>query len=89
MHLVVRMMIMVIVEGVVVAMIVVMDVNVAVGVEVVQEVVTHFQCAVAEHGHGVYDQYQGASAGHTAKVGKWVGYKRKEVAGWQPLLGIG
>jgi hypothetical protein len=78
-----------IVEGVVVAMIVVMDVNVAVGVEVVQEVVTHLQCAVAEHGHSVYDQYQGASAGHTAKVGKWVGYKRKEVAIWQPLFVIG
>jgi hypothetical protein len=63
-------MIVVVIEGVVVPMIVVMDVNLAVGVEVVQEVVPHFQCAVAEHGHGVYDQYQGASAGHTAKVGK-------------------
>ena len=88
MHFVMGMM-MVIVEGVVMSMLVVMDVNVAVGVEVVQEVVTHFQCAVAEHGHGVYDQYQCASAGHMAKVGKRVGYKRKEAAGWQPLFGIG
>jgi hypothetical protein len=70
MDFVICVMMMVIVEGVVVPMIVVMDVNLAVGVEVVQEVVTHFQCTVAEHGHGVDDQYQGASAGHTAKVGK-------------------
>jgi hypothetical protein len=79
-------MMMMIVERVIVAVFVVVDVNVTVRVEVVQQVVAHFQRAVAEHGHGIYDQYNSASPGHKAKVGNRFGYKRKEAAIWQPLF---
>ena len=80
---------MVVVEGVVVTVFVVVDVNVTVGIQVVQQVVPHFQRAVAEHGHGICNQYNGASPGHRTKVGNRLGYKRKEAARWQPLLCMG
>lgn len=69
----------VIVEGVIVVVCMVVNVNVAVGVEVVQQVVTHFQGAIAQHGYGVYDQYDGASLRHEAKVGKRLTIKEKRL----------
>lgn len=80
---------MVVVERVVVTVLVVVDVNVAVCVQVVEQVVAHFQRAIAQHGDGVSNQYNGVCLDHRAKVGKRFGYKRKEAAGWQPLFVMG